>query len=423
MTDENTLVDELEYADGDNNPAAPPFFELSRLMVVAIDSNKDNQLVWNAQTGPDAPWGAEWTSINTNAYITLATGSTTDGRVAMVAQTRDAPQTMQYIDEAPQGPNNEERWNSPFDLGMPQGVAGLISPVMTRDADGRIEVFAVDGQSGTVWWIYQNPPKLVEKTEEITPPGQKIPVTVHVLVPEAPDQPWSDWQKLSGMEAGELSLANNADGRIVLIATDTSPDQKTVSVIQQKTGRALSASDWTAWERIDNPSSGPSSGQPVAALDAHGAINIFMVSDYNQITQLRQTSPGALTWDNWIRPGMLDVDIVNCTTGLDGNGNLILFGVDTKNGVHANYQTSPLFQDWSGWRKIAIAPGTGLLGTDYGAFGEITFFLSDHSNDSLHMISQPVIGATSWQATFSLLATGGLFTYGVVRDLTPPGVG
>lgn len=421
MTDAPT--DAISSQD-DNNPAVvdaspPPFFELSRLMVVAIDSDQDNKLVWKAQEEPNGIWGGAWTPINDNAYLLLGTGSTTDGRVAMVAQTREN-QTVHYIDEAEQGPNGEQRWNAPVDLGLPDGNTPFVQLVMTRDADGRIEIFGVDGQAGKTWWIYQNPPKIVEKTEKIIPPGQTEPIEVHVMVPEPPDKPWSDWQSLPGVGAGRLSIGNNADGRIVLVATGQEPDGKLVYVTQQKVAKALAPDDWTEWTRIDTPVTGPAADQPSVALDSDGTVNIFMVCQYAQIAQLRQSTPGALSWGSWIRPGMTDKNLVNQTSAIDGDGHLILLAVDEDQGLQANFQESALFQVWTGWRKIGVTPGFGLLGTDYNADGRVSFFITNNKNNSLHMLTQSVLNSTSWDAGFSLLADQGLFTYGVVRDLTPP---
>ena len=411
--------DEGVFMPGDGKELPAPFFELSRLMVVAIDSTQDNKLVWKAQDRPNGVWGESWTPISTTAYRVLGTGCTLDGRVAMVAQTAENPE-IQYIDEATDNPPGAQRWNAPVNLGLPPGTAGLVQLAMARDAGGRIEVFGVDGQTGGVWWIFQNPPKMVEKTEEVIPPGQSQPVKVHVMVPEPPVQPWSDWQKLDGAEAGRLSLANNADGRIVLVATSLEPTNKQVLVTQQKTANALAPSDWSGWERIDNASSGSTDGQPVVTLDAEGSVNIFMVGANAQIVQLRQTKPGALTWGTWICPGMIDSAIVNLASGLQGDGDLMLLAVDENKALYTNYEASALTQHWSGWRKSAIAPGFGLLAADYNSDGVVSFFTTDSQTDSMYMLTQADLDSTSWDAGFTALASGGIFTYGVVRDLTPP---
>jgi hypothetical protein len=77
-------------------PKPPFFFQLSRLMVVAI--NVSGRLVYRAQTKPNGPWEANWTPIdNARTYAAMAAGLTGDGRVAVVAQQPSGPPF--YIDE------------------------------------------------------------------------------------------------------------------------------------------------------------------------------------------------------------------------------------------------------------------------------------------------------------------------------------
>src|ERR1051326_6386271 len=64
-------------------PRPPFFFQLSRLMVVAI--NASGRLVYRAQTKPNGPWEANWTPIdNAHTYAGMAAGLTGDGRHAVV---------------------------------------------------------------------------------------------------------------------------------------------------------------------------------------------------------------------------------------------------------------------------------------------------------------------------------------------------
>src|SRR5215470_17631099 len=117
----------------DFTPKPPFFFELSRLMVVAI--NTSGRLVYKAQTKPNGPWEANWTPIdNAHTYAGMAAGLTGDGRVAIVAQPPSGPGPF-YIDEKPNALTEE--WNAPFDLGKPPGSpAGFNFLALTSDADG-----------------------------------------------------------------------------------------------------------------------------------------------------------------------------------------------------------------------------------------------------------------------------------------------
>ncbi|RUY60667.1 hypothetical protein, partial [Mesorhizobium sp. M7A.F.Ca.CA.001.05.1.1] len=68
-----------------HKPAGASFFELSRLMVVGIDSAK-GQLIQKAQLSPNGPWPSAWSFIAPGAWVIMTAGLTRDGRVAVVAQ-------------------------------------------------------------------------------------------------------------------------------------------------------------------------------------------------------------------------------------------------------------------------------------------------------------------------------------------------
>ena len=117
-------------------PKPPFFFQLSRLMVVAI--NAGGRLVTRAQTKPNGPWEANWTTIdNAHTFAAMAAGLTGDGRVAVVGQQPSGPPL--YIDEKPN--TSTQQWNAPFSLGTPAGSpAGFNYLALAFDADGRVEV-------------------------------------------------------------------------------------------------------------------------------------------------------------------------------------------------------------------------------------------------------------------------------------------
>lgn len=396
-----------------------PFAELSRLMVVGINVDEGNKLVWAAQAAPNGPWSTSWTPVNDGAYNLLGTGSTTDGRVAMVVQTNDS-KSVQYIDEKEDNTGQTENWNDPVDLGMPDGLAGFIQLAMTRDAGGRIEIFGVDDSGGNVWWIYQNPPKIVDKTEEITPPGADEPITVHVQVPEPPDEPWSAWTPLEGEHIARITVTNNADGRVMLIGMGQNPEERAVYVNSQTVASTLQADQWSGWKRIDDAHSGSAGSQPTAVLDKQGAVNIFMIGDLAEVVQVRQQPPGSDSWSSWARPGMTGGVLFNVTAAFDGDGDVSLMAVGEHSQLYYNQQRDSLTQQWFGWQQIGKVNGFGTIMMDYNADGRLTYFQGLSRTNGLDYVSQFVTDATSWDAGFSPLAESGIFTYGVVRDLTPP---
>lgn len=399
-----------------------PFAELSRLMMLGIASG-NNQIVWTAQAAPNGPWSGTLAPVTTDhAYILLGTGATVDGRVAMAALTAGSPAEVHYIDEAlEQDPGGAERWNAPVSLGIPSGVAGFEQIVMGRDPSGRIEVFGVDANAGTVWWCYQNPLQIVEKTEWVTPPGSDEPIEVTVQTYEPPATPWSSWIALSSDDdIARISLVNDASGRIMLLAIGRNPSITPVYVNAQTELQALTVGDWTGWTRIDDAASGTAHSIPCGVLDATGAVNIFMVGDQNEVVQLRQALPDQPGWSEWTRPGMTGTPLVNVTAGFDGEGLIMLVAIDENKGVWANLQTAVPTQRWNGWQKVATAPGFGLAAMDYNSDGRLSYFQADSGPDSVSLISQTALNSTTWSAGWTQIAASGIFTYGIVRDLTPP---
>jgi hypothetical protein len=398
-----------------------PFAELSRLMMVGISAD-NNQLVWTAQATPNGPWTGTLTPVDTGyAYIVLGTGSTLDGRVAMVAQTTGSPASVHYIDEAvQQAPGGGQRWNAPHDLGMPDGLAGFQQLVLGRGPSGRVEVYGVDADSGIVWWCYQNPMTTETRTETVTPPGTDTPieVTVEVLVP--PATLWSSWVGLPAGDVARISLVNDASGRIMLIAIGRNPDETPVYVNAQTALQALDLGDWTGWQRVDDAASGTAKSLPCGILDDTDAVNIFMVSSDNEVSQLRQAVPDEEGWLGWTKPGMTSATLINVTSGFDGDGLIMLVAVAQDGGVWANLQTHVAGQRWNGWEKIATASGFGEAAMDYNSDGRLSYFLGASQNNSVSVISQAARNSTTWGAGWSQIAPSGILTYGIVHDLTPP---
>lgn len=397
-----------------------PTFELSRLMVIGIDAGNGDKLVWRAQVAPNAPWGPGWTPINDNGYGKLAGGATTDGRVAVVAQTNGSPRTVHYITEA-EPVDGQERWSAPVDLGLPQGLGGFVQFAMARDAGGRVEIFGVDDSGGNVWWIYQNPPKIVEKTIQVVPPGQTEPITITVYEPEPPDQPWSAWMPLAGSGANALTACNTADDRILLFALKKgdSPQQPLLTNAQ-KDLTTLQPDQWTGWQRIDTPAIGLPASVPTATLDTNGAVNVFAVADLAEVAQRRQSTGDGSHWDAWCRPGMIGQPVVGVVAALDGQNHIGLVAMDESRRLYGNLQTNADFQQWNTWQPINVAPDFGTLHMDYNADGRLSLFLLGGDSGKLWVLSQVALNSTAWDAGWTELAEGGLSHFTVVRDLTPP---
>src|SRR5436190_5221321 len=328
-------------------PKPPFFFELSRLMVVAIKGS-NGQLVSRAQTKPNGPWEANWTPVESaHRFNLMAAGLTGDGRVAAVAQPQLAPGVL-YIDQNLKTPN--QQWNTPVNLGKPPVDDAFTSLAMAFDADGRVEVFGTNTSQG-IWWKYQNPNRIVQKTVKITPPGthKEITVTVDEIVP--PQTPWSDWFRLPG-GLGQIKAVRNADGRIILfgIASDGHLYRS-----EQRVAEALQPSDWTGWVKMDDTISGIIQSRMMApALDACGAVNLFVIGASNhQVLHARQSPPCTATWTGWSTPGLIKDGVHAVAAGIDGSDHLVVVASDNKQFHNMTRQLDVEAQQWSGWTAVS----------------------------------------------------------------------
>jgi len=397
------------------------FFELSRLMVVAIKGGTNGQLMYRAQTKPNGPWEANWTPIEgAQTFNAMGAGLTGDGRVAIVAQPTSNAGVL-YIDEKQNTLN--EGWNPPVNLGKPAGVAQFYFLATTSDVDGRVEVFGTDSNNG-IWWKYQNPTRIVQKTVTITPPGTHTPITVTVDQVAPPLTPWSDWFRLPG-GLGQIKAVRNADGRIILFGTNPGMN---LYRSEQRVARATQPGDWTGWVQMDNPVSGKIQLRTMApAVDRFGAVNLFVVgAASHQIYHARQSPPCTQTWTGWSTPGLSREGMHMVAAGIDGDDHLLVVGTDNKQFHNTTMQLDVEVQHWSAWNAFATGPGAVWTALDYNADGRLTFFSNTRTGlpppnyGGLWCMSQMLLDSTEWELGWTELAPDGIHDYAVVRDLTPP---
>ena len=401
-------------------PKPPFFFELSRLMVVAIKGGPHGDLVYRAQTKPNGPWEADWTPIvKGQTFNAMAAGLTGDGRVAVVAQPGSNAGVL-YIDEKVD--TLKQEWNAPVNLGKPPGITQFFFLATTYDTEGRVEVFGT-ANDHSIWWKYQNPKRVVQKTVTITPPGTKTPITVTVEELAPPQTPWSDWIRLPG-GLGQIEALRNADGRIILFGINPGQD---LYRSEQKVARATKPGDWTDWVHMITPIGGKAQLHTMApVVDKLGAVNLFVIDAANhQIYQARQSPPCTKTWTGWSTPGLIRDGMQMVCAGIDGDDHLVVIGTDNKQFHNMMMQFDVEAQQWSGWNAFATG-GPVWSALDYNADGRLTFFShpitgsAPPNTGGLYCVSQMAFDSSEWEYTWTELAAGGINHYAVVRDLTPP---
>ncbi len=417
MTTETQTQENSSETDQTSEPGITPFLELSRLMAVAIQNN-DGALVSKAQTVPDGPWQDNWTSVADGSYDLLDSGSTRDGRVAIVAQGK-TDQHIYYIDEA--SDETDSKWNTPADLGRPAADVSLLALAMARDAQGRIEIFGAD-TANHLWWIYQNPDKIVEKKIEVTPPGSDKPIIVTAEVSEPPDNPWSDWQQLPSPPNNiiRLMVENTVEDWIYLFL---STEIDTLYRLEQTKATSLQPDDWS--QPIEMTASmTPTFDHVTTELDIEGAINLFAVDNNGQIIHTKQSPPNGPTWSPWTYMSIISLSPQNSisalSVGIDGDDDLTVAARTDDGYLHANNQRSAEFGQWYGWNVIGHTSANGEIILDYNSDGRQSLFYHVGSEDnSLGLISQLALNSTEWTAEWTMLATDNVSQVSVTRDLTP----
>ena len=415
----------------DATPKLAPFFELSRLMVVAV-LGSTSRLVYKAQTKPNGPWEANWSPIDASpqTYGWIAAGVTGDGRVAAIGQRTSGTPGVSYIDEALDS-QVVQRWNQPVDLGKPAAANNLTQLALVADVGGRVEIFALD-VVGTnpggcnIWWKYQNPPRMVQKQVQVTPPGTKTPITVTVEEMAPPATPWSDWYQIPGGLASIIAK-RNADGRVILFGVN---QQGHLYRNEQKVAQALAPSDWAGWVQMDDNFTGTFTGVYSATLDRLGAMNLFAICQPNaerlsQVLHARQDPPCTSTWASWSTPGFLAAGAQSIAASIDGDGDVVLVSTD-KNKVHnTNQQWDATSQQWTGWIPFNGSSWPTQLALDYNADGRLTLFShwllqTVPPYAGLWVTSQIKFDSSEFELAYTNLANGDIRQFVVVRDLTPP---
>ena len=379
----------------------PLFFELSRLMVVAIMASS-SQLVYRAQTKPNGPWEANWTPIDTTqTYGVMASGTTGDGRVAVVAQPSN-PTALFYIDE--KANSAVQAWNAPVNLGKPAGINAFANLAMALDADARLEVFGTDTNGG-IWWKYQNPDRIVQKTITVTPPGTTTPITVTVDETAPPLTPWSDWMQLPG-ELVQLSALRNADGRIILFGLS--------SAIQPLSERAEGGTSAAAIGLVRLGADGRQPHRPVSDHGAGAGFHRRRELFWHQQRRLRLAcAPIAalhVHLDRLDNCRIIWGGVQALAAGTDGDDNLVLVATDNSKLHNINSQLDVQMQRWIGWNPFLMSDYPTQIALDYNSNGRLTLFshwlLPPGQFGGLWCVAQMAYNSTEWEMAWTQLAPG-----------------
>jgi hypothetical protein len=221
--------------------------------------------LWHAwQRQPGGPWSS-WDSLDAPPEHERPAGSPVlgrneDGRLELFTVAAGAV-WHRWQQEAGQGPWH--RWHS---LQQPSGSRlSLATPVVTRNHDGRLELFAVD-RVGAVWHIWQT----------------------------APNGGWSRWGSLDNpgvAPRGPLGLGLQEDGRLVLLLATADGG------LWRRSQQGPGAGPWEPWEPLDTPPGGLRLGFGARTVGAHEDGRLVLLTTHKPLGQfpevwlVEQTDP------------------------------------------------------------------------------------------------------------------------------------
>jgi hypothetical protein len=234
-------------------------------MGLTVVSNTDGRLeafgggsdgaLWHIwQTTPNGTW-SPWSSLNSPAGFPVA-GRDADGRIEVFTLNEG----LWHIGQTTAGGN----WNTTsFSLGQPSatvGAAPATTPVVSQNADGRLEVFTLDSD-GAIWHISQ------------TSPGGD----------------WSAWSSLSRPANTQFTtlptVGRNADGCLEVLVTGN--DGALWHIVQTSPGGG-----WNTWDTLGAPpNTSLTFSGPFVAANTDGRLEVFAVPG-GTLWHASQVAPG-----------------------------------------------------------------------------------------------------------------------------------
>jgi acylphosphatase len=229
-----------------------------RLEVFALGSDDALWHIW--QTAPNGPW-SNWTSLekppNSDA-IALGSGTNADGRIEVFTVASDG--NLWHIwQTAP-----DESWSTWNSLGRPdsQNAGGFMPFTVSRNADGRLEVFVI-GSDGAFYHIWQH-----------TPGGS-----------------WGVWFWLDHPPSASFvdyagSVAQNKDGHLEFLASAS--DEALWHIWQTAGGK-----DWGMWYSLGTPAGTRIiNANPFVIANADGRLEAFITTTDGALWHTWQVTPG-----------------------------------------------------------------------------------------------------------------------------------
>jgi acylphosphatase len=298
------------------------------------------------------PAAPGWPSLGGVIISSPAISRNSDGRLEVFAIGVD--NCLYHIWQT--APNNG--WSGWGRLGNLR-VKGTINVI--RSNDGRIEVFA-RGEDNAIWHIWQT----------------------------APNNGWSNWESLGGNKTSSPSAVVNNDGRMEVFAKGTD------NAIWQKYQTWANGPWWPVFG-LWNSMGGVLTSPPVAARNGDGRLEIFARGTDNAIWHRWQVSPGG-NFSGWASlGGVLTSDPI---VGVNADRRLEVFALGTDNAMWHIWQTAPN-NGWSGWESLGGNFPAGHVGSvTRNSAGRLEVFARGRDNAVYH--NQQIATPPFWSGWQSL---------------------
>src|SRR6266568_3354229 len=282
-----------------------------RLEVFALDSAG---ALWHIQqTTPGMNWNS-WASLgiapNTNVLPDFVVEENADGRLEVFTIGNDG--AVWHVWQV--APNSS--WSPWASLAHPPNSAAVGGPVVGRNADGRLEVFALDAP-GALWHIWQTSAGhgwfhwFSSGRPQVTPNWLDViqnadgRLEVFALAEHAgiwhiwqtsPNGTWSPWALLGNGGPEGLShlgvphAARNADGRLEVFLTASTlgiPD-----IVLFHISQVTSGGGWGDWTSFDAPTNLSINSDVSVSENADGRLEVFLTNSDQTLWHAGQVTPG-----------------------------------------------------------------------------------------------------------------------------------
>jgi ligand-binding sensor domain-containing protein/signal transduction histidine kinase len=252
-------------------------------------------------------------------------------------------------------------------------LGGWLSPdvALAKEANGRLDVFAVDKMSKLLRWKQQTDPTRAEND-------------------------WSSWATLGASIAFRPSpvAAQNQDGHLEVFAVDTEGVLR--HIWQTNSASSTNWQGWCGWEAIGNAKINPGF---VVEANADGRLEIFGVdsSTHEVVHSFQISANGRHGWSPW--DSLKGNVFSRLAAARNLKGQLEVFGVSRGNGgVDHIHQTSANAQSgWSSWSSLGGNFKTGITVGQRGD-GSLEIFAIDGKSDTmLHSFQNQANAPASWE--------------------------